>query len=173
MKATLVGLLLSAFVLSATAVTQNLPQLVSYNEMNKEWQRQVTCLAENIYFEAAAESLLGKAAIAFVTLNRVMSGIFPNTICGVVQQKTNGVCQFSWYCDDRLLRKRYQIKKTTLYKEIVDLSIEIITYHKVLDDVTRGALFFHNKTVDPKWKLQKTVQIGNHVFYNHRSRHYN
>ena len=34
--------------------------------------QQIVCLAENIYFEARAESMEGKAAVANVTRNRVL-----------------------------------------------------------------------------------------------------
>ena len=84
--------------------------------------REMICLAENIYFEARAEGVEGKAAVANVTRNRVESKDFPNTYCGVVYQgpvreswKTKkdpnladkdrvyyprkNRCQFSWYCD--------------------------------------------------------------------------
>ena len=84
----------------------------------------ITCLAENIYFEARAEGVEGKAAVANVTRNRVVSADFPNTYCGVVYQgpvreswktKQNPDladkdrvyyprkhrCQFSWYCDGK------------------------------------------------------------------------
>ena len=84
--------------------------------------QQIVCLAENIYFEARAESMEGKAAVANVTRNRVLDADFPNTYCEVVQQgpvreswKTRQHkdlddservyyprkhrCQFSWYCD--------------------------------------------------------------------------
>ena len=82
----------------------------------------MVCLAENIYFEARAESIEGKAGVANVTRNRVNSTLFPNTYCDVVYQgpvreswKTRQHkdladedrvyyprkhrCQFSWYCD--------------------------------------------------------------------------
>ena len=84
--------------------------------------QQMICIAENIYFEARAESIEGKAAVANVTRNRVKSSLFPNTYCEVVYQgpvreswKTKQHkdladedrvyyprkhrCQFSWYCD--------------------------------------------------------------------------
>ena len=86
--------------------------------------REMICLAENIYFEARAESVEGKAAVANVTRNRVESDRFPNTYCEVVYQgpvreswKTKQDknlaqkdrvyypikhrCQFSWYCDGK------------------------------------------------------------------------
>jgi len=83
--------------------------------------QEMICLAENIYFEARAESIEGKAAVANVTRNRVNSSLFPNSYCGVVYQgpvreswKTKQDpnlepvyypikhrCQFSWYCDGK------------------------------------------------------------------------
>ena len=84
--------------------------------------QQIVCLAENIYFEARAESIEGKAGVANVTRNRVEDKRWPGTYCEVVQQgpvreswktKQNPDldpkdriyyprkhrCQFSWYCD--------------------------------------------------------------------------
>ena len=62
--------------------------------------RQLNCLTQNIYWEAASEPFEGKVAVAQVTLNRVESGKFANTVCGVVYQKNvfyeRVVCQFSW-----------------------------------------------------------------------------
>ena len=82
----------------------------------------ITCLAENIYFEARGESFKAKIAVANVTRNRVEDSRWPSTYCAVVQQgpvretwKTKKDpnladservyypkkhrCQFSWYCD--------------------------------------------------------------------------
>lgn len=84
----------------------------------------IVCLAENIYFEARAESMEGKAAVANVTRNRVEDKRWPGTYCEVVQEgpvreswKTKKDpdlkpedriyyprkhrCQFSWYCDGK------------------------------------------------------------------------
>jgi len=86
--------------------------------------QEMMCLAENIYFEARAEGVDGKAAVANVTRNRVKSNLFPDSYCGVVYQgpvreswKTKKDptladnqrvyyprkhrCQFSWYCDGK------------------------------------------------------------------------
>ena len=76
-----------------------LPIKSTYNNLTADAKKQVTCLAENIYFEAAHEPLDGKKAVAFVTFNRVQSG-YADNICDVVQQKTGQTCQFSWYCDN-------------------------------------------------------------------------
>ena len=64
------------------------------------------CLAEAIYFEARGESEEGQAAVAQVVLNRVSSGLYPASICGVVYQnrQRRNACQFSFACDGRSLR---------------------------------------------------------------------
>ena len=97
-------------------------QEVNESKIPNSLHQQMVCLAENIYFEARAEGIEGKAAVANVTRNRVNSSLFPNTYCEVVQQgpvreswKTKKdpnladedriyyprkhKCQFSWYCD--------------------------------------------------------------------------
>ena len=68
-----------------------------------EREKQLECLANNIYYEAAKESFEGKVAVAQVTMNRAASGVFPSDICKVVYQKNvimeKVVCQFRWYRD--------------------------------------------------------------------------
>ena len=80
------------------------------------------CLAENIYFEARAESFSGKAAVANVTRNRVEDARWPSTYCEVVTEgslENHGKlevkmfrfrksllvqkhkCPSSWYCDGK------------------------------------------------------------------------
>ena len=65
--------------------------------------KQLDCLARNIYYEAGGEPFEGKVAVAQVTVNRAASGQFPNDICRVVYQKNivydKVLCQFSWYCE--------------------------------------------------------------------------
>jgi spore germination cell wall hydrolase CwlJ-like protein len=97
-------------------------QLLASEGVQNKHHSEVQCLAENIYFEARAESFSGKAAVGNVTRNRVNDKRWPDTYCGVVTQgpvreswKTKQHknladservyyprkhrCQFSWYCD--------------------------------------------------------------------------
>lgn len=62
---------------------------------------QWRCLAEALYFEARGESIRGQFAVAEVILNRVDSPLFPNTVCGVINQGTGRkfACQFTYTCD--------------------------------------------------------------------------
>lgn len=50
--------------------------------------KDLDCLARNIYYEAGLESEEGKVAVGLVTINRSNDEKYPNTICGVVNQKT-------------------------------------------------------------------------------------
>ena len=110
----------------AAELTAQAKQIV-FQEVNEAGipnyaHQEMMCLAENIYFEARAESYSGKAAVGNVTRNRVLDTRWPSTYCEVVQQgpkreswKTKQDpkladadrvyyprkhrCQFSWYCD--------------------------------------------------------------------------
>jgi Cell Wall Hydrolase len=68
--------------------------------------REQRCLAEAIYYEARGESEAGQAAVAQVVLNRARSGLYPQSICGVVYQNRRHyhACQFSFACRGRLAR---------------------------------------------------------------------
>jgi spore germination cell wall hydrolase CwlJ-like protein len=77
--------------LSAHEQTFSFEQAVS-QDVNK----QLLCMAKNIYYEAASESFEGKLAVAQVTMNRVNSKKFPSNVCDVVYQKTGSTYQFSW-----------------------------------------------------------------------------
>ena len=132
---------------------------------------QLDCMAKNIYFEAAVESTAGKLAVAQVTLNRVNSDRFPNTICGVVKQgrhHSNGFpvrdrCQFSWYCDGKH-DKPFQGK---MWRESTELA-RYVMKHPNLKDITDGSTHYHADYIpDPRWAnpKERTVKIDTHIFY--------
>jgi spore germination cell wall hydrolase CwlJ-like protein len=121
-------------------------------------KKEAYCLAQVIYFEARGESVAGQIAVAQVTLNRKNSELFPNTICKVVSQKNP--CQYSWHCDgksDKLPDSEEAHRAIALANKL------LVTNPK---DLTNGALFFHSVSINPRWNnLEKTVEIGAHVFY--------
>lgn len=121
-------------------------------------QTETYCLAQVIYFEARGDSLAGQIAVAQVTINRRDSNLFPDTICSVVAQQ--GPCQYSWYCDGR----SDKIPKSDSGTKALALAAIILTTKP--KDITGGALFFHADSINPRWhNLEKTVEIGAHVFY--------
>lgn len=124
-------------------------------------------MAQNIFYEAAYEPHEGQVAVAQVTLNRVKSNMFADTVCGVVHQKTNFydrvICQFSWLCEGK---KKLTEKHEELYNQVREVAIYVYFNHSVIEDVTKGAIYYHADYVSPGWnKLQKTTKIGRHIFY--------
>jgi spore germination cell wall hydrolase CwlJ-like protein len=130
-----------------------------------EREKQLECLAHNIYHEAAKESFEGKVAVAQVTINRAESGIFPSDICKVVYQKNiimeKVVCQFSWYCEP-MVRKR--LLYPAAYDECYGVAKKVLLEGFRLESLTE-AMYYHANYVNPKWNKQKITTIGNHVFY--------
>lgn len=121
---------------------------LGYENYNKE----VTCMAEAIYYEARGESNKGKLAVGHVILNRIKSG-YGDSCNSVVSAPK----QFSWF------RKKKQIIEKDRWNECLTISNQIVNKKTV--DPTNGSIFFHEKTVHPNWKYKKTVSIGNHIFY--------
>lgn len=155
--------------LNAEASTQNVIK-ASYTNFTSDIKEELRCLAENIYFEARNEPVEGMLAVAFVTMNRVESPNYPNTICGVVKQKIRTTCQFSWYCEStphHISTNRLLTSDTNrVYNEILKLSIMFYANYENMNDLTKGALFYHADYVNPRWRnVQKTTQIGRHIFY--------
>jgi N-acetylmuramoyl-L-alanine amidase len=164
------GFIFSGYALANIKHSLQPKLMVSFNELPKQTQKQITCLTDNIFFEAANEPKKGKEAVAFVTLNRTYSGNYPDDICGVVKQKTSFICQFSWYCEEKPKRLSYSKRLTesqkVLYNEIRDIAIYVYLNYERLDDPTNGALFYHADYVNPGWRnMIKTATIGRHIFY--------
>jgi hypothetical protein len=126
--------------------------------------REQRCLAEAVYFEARSEPEAGQAAVAQVILNRVRSGLYPSSVCGVVYQNRHRhlACQFTFACEGKALR-------------ITDAE-SWDTARRVAKDVTEGRTYlaevggsthYHADYVRPGWarRLKKMDVIGRHVFY--------
>lgn len=131
------------------------------------------CLANNIYHEAGGEPFMGQVAVARVVMNRIKHG-FASNPCRVIYQsttvsdpenpeETKRICQFSWVCDD----KSPPSKNNPTYKQALHIAKKILEEDKWSDDIPNNILFFHNTSVNPLWKYQKSMTIGNHVFYSH------
>lgn len=143
-------------------VNGNLPD--SYVSAAQRTQ-ELECLTKNIYWEAAGEPFESKIGVAQVTLNRIKSGKFADSVCGVVYQKNvfyqKVVCQFSWYCEGNY-------KTRAIHKSSWDESEEVAK--KVLLEGFRlpaltDALFYHATSIQPNWKREKLAVFGKHIFY--------
>lgn len=128
--------------------------------------RELTCLAFNVYFEARGEPVAGQYAVAEVTMNRVASGRYPDTVCGVVHQENwdplrkRQVSAFSWTelderpsLEDETFRQAWEVAEAVYYGR----------YTPTL----AGALHYHATYIKPRWARgnKPVARIGNHVFY--------
>ena len=115
--------------------------------------RDLSCLATAVYFEARGEPMEGQLAVAQAIINRVESGRYADTICGVVNQPR----QFSF---DRTRTPRGGNDWA------VAQAIAKIAANDLWHEVAPRALSFHAVRVSPNWTGKTRVAtIGNHVFY--------
>ncbi len=122
------------------------------------------CLAEAVYFEARSEPEAGQAAVAQVVLNRVSSGLYPSSVCGVVYQNRHHYhgCQFSFACEGKSLR----ITERESWEQAVRVADEVMDGRTYISDVGRST-HYHANYVRPRWAraLTKMDVIGHHIFY--------
>jgi len=128
-------------------------------------ERQLGCLAKNIYHEAGSEPFEGKVAVAQVTMNRVASSQFPGDVCRVIYQKNvfyeKVVCQFSWVCD-RV--SAFKPTNSGNYNESMVAAQKVLLEDYRLPSL-KEALYYHADYVNPGWKKEKVAKIGHHIFY--------
>lgn len=124
------------------------------------------CLAEAIYYEARGEAVPGQMAVAEVVLRRTHDKNYAKTVCGVVHEGIREGqlgCQFSYNCDGSLKHA----KEGEAWEQVRLLAEKIMAGAVPLGDTTQHAIAYHAAYVSPPWKdkMQKTVQIGSHIFY--------
>ena len=146
------------------------PVLIGYSadwlmsQPEPQGDAQWDCLRKAIYFEARGESIRGQFAVAEVILNRVDAPAFPKSVCGVVAQRGNGGCAFSYVCDGI----------SDAMREPMPIELAGRIARVMLDGaprgLTMGATHFHTRGVLPGWSRQfpQTALIGSHVFYRMR-----
>jgi N-acetylmuramoyl-L-alanine amidase len=141
----------------STAVkTPKLSTLVETKAAETPVDDEEKCLASAIFYEARSESFEGQLAVAKVILNRVESGRFARSICGVVVQPG----QFSFVRGGAIPAVSL---KSNDWREA--LAIARIAQAKLHPSSAGNALFFHATHVNPRWRLTRVASIGNHVFY--------
>lgn len=121
------------------------------------FEQEVHCMSENIIYEAGNQTIRGKIAVAQVTLNRLNSGKFSNTLCKVIYQPH----QYSWTMMTN--RPKYDIID---YKEAYVIALNVMS-HKVALPELKNALYYHATYVHPVWRhdMVKVAQIEKHIFY--------
>lgn len=157
-------ILAAGLALVSTDVQTSAPSLAD------KLRTELGCLAANLYFEARGEPLKGQLAVAKVTLNRVKSKQYPDSICAVVFQKH----QFSWTKQQPWAK----IQKALNHVEPSKNPLEVSAYQQALKTAKTSlktdlnvlpddALWYHSTAVNPKWskKMKKVKKVGSHIFY--------
>jgi len=119
--------------------------------------REMECLARTVYFEARGDGLEGQLAVARTVINRTRSDLFPDSICGVVRQRS----QFS-FVRDRVIPE--VDRETPAWRKAVAIAT---LARKGWPSRAGAALFFHAPSVSPdwRWKRPSLGRIGAHLFY--------
>ncbi len=120
-------------------------------------ERDLQCLAANAYFEAGGEGERGMAAVSYVVLNRMKSGRYRDSICGVVYQKG----QFSWTFD----RRSNNPPNKALHERARKVARAVL--EGTASNPVGRALSFHNNNCKPGWRrtMRYVTRVGNHFFY--------
>ncbi len=126
------------------------------------------CLTDAIYFEARGEVVNGQIAVAQVVLNRVFSGFYPSTVCGVVYQNSHRrlACQFTFACDgipDRVTEPEAWERAKTIARDTLDGKLWLSQVGK--------STHYHAYWVRPSWvrEMMKLHKLGVHTFYRPRA----
>ncbi|MDY0834174.1 cell wall hydrolase [Pseudomonas sp. SED1] len=127
-------------------------------ENSMTMQSALLCLALNIYHESRGEPIAGQVAVAMVTMNRAQWDT--REVCPVVYAER----QFSW---TRKANKQAP-KERAAWARAQKIADRVIKGKH--EDKTRGATYFHERTVKPVWRhsLKRTTTIGRHIFYAER-----
>jgi N-acetylmuramoyl-L-alanine amidase len=117
---------------------------------------ELDCLAKAVHREAGNQSREGKLAVAQLVINRVKSGRFANSICGVINQRGQ-FFQTSAYSPRRDTAQWASAEAVA--REALDGSAP---------EVVPGAVFFHATYIAPNsWfrTRERVTTLGDHVFY--------
>lgn len=122
---------------------------------------EVVCLTKNIFFEARNQSEEGMRKVGYVTLNRVLSSNYPNTVCSVVYEPN----QFSW--TSQINEEEFVLNKIDheAWNDSLRISLEVLNEGVPIGSL--GVFDYHADYICPD--ICKTdiprLAIGNHVFY--------
>lgn len=137
-------------------------------------EREKQCIATALYHEGRGEGEIGMKAIANVIHNRYMHPDYPDTYCGVINQRK----QFSYTLEGK--PQGEHLKAHVAFKP-AQIREAYQTAEKIADDVVEGrlqkflpstVLWYTTTSVRNVWTKTKkvVVQIGNHKFYSDKEK---
>ena len=113
---------------------------------------ELTCLTRVILYEAGSEPRAGQLAVAQVVLNRMRSGRFPRTICGVINQRG----QFSSI-------RSFRHPRNARWNRAEGIARAALEGERT--PAVGRALFFHARHVPAFRGRTRVAQVGGHIFY--------
>jgi len=120
--------------------------------------------ARTIYGEARGESPEGRAAVAWVLMNRLNKGRWGNNLSDVALARK----QFSTWNEGDPNREKIVNLSTSDegYNDSYNIMADVAEGR--IPDITKGATHYHAKGKKPYWAVgqKPSAIIGNHVFYN-------
>ena len=123
---------------------------------------ELKCLADNAYFEARNQSIIGMMAVDDVVMNRMRGdpSRFGKTPCDVIYRRDKDGCQFSWVC------QRHVVRDTQIYAA-AEVVARVVFFTSNIVDYSAGATYYHSVDVHPYWSkhFRMTAAIGDHIFY--------
>lgn len=136
----------------AAADATSSKKVYSYTNKDRE------CLKRAMYFESKRTSENGFLAVGSVIMNRLTSGIYPPTICGVVAQKNQ-------FAPGVMTRQMDEDTAPDLEK-----AADAVLKGSRHPDV-KSAMFFHTKGLKfPYNNMHYVASAGGNVFYEKRGR---
>jgi len=152
-------LMLALFwIYSSAAAAVEFDNTVGFDFAAESEGQQLGCLAMNIYHEGRGESAKGRAAIASVTMNRVRSDRYPDTVCEVVWQRK----QFSW---TNVAPRHHAIADAKAWFQA--LLVARLFLDGAQSSLVGDAMHYHSIHVQPSWQddTKLVALVGDHVFY--------
>jgi spore germination cell wall hydrolase CwlJ-like protein len=152
----------SLFYVQANSTPSATPDKLTYTTNIQEApvkavESNFDCLAKNIYYEAAFEPIKGKQAIAQVTINRLKTKRWGNSICEVVYSPS----QFSWTLkQNHIPTGKEWIKSQQVAYAFLEKGYRL--------NSLKGSIMYHAVYIKtPVWasKKYRVAKIGQHIFY--------
>lgn len=141
--------------------------VINTDRISDRTERELLCMARNVYHEARGQSEANQLAVAWVTRNR--HEITGRSICSVVFEhaRVNGrnVAQFSW-----TQKRHMSLMERAAWDQAQRVAWRVYRAPD-REDITRGATHFHERHMRLSWSHQGIHKqtIGAHTFLRLRS----
>ena len=143
-------------LLPAPTVEYSVGQVYLSSEKSSLNQKNMDCLAKNIYFESAHQTV-ARLSIAQVTMNRLASGKWGDSVCSVVMAKS----QFSWtHLTD------HKVSDKNRWQASVDAAKAYLDGARVKG--LENVMYYHGDYIPLRvWakKMKIVLRDGGHLFF--------